>query len=151
MFVVDIVSWLSGSCKRRGCLVFKSVVGGGAACFVGRAQLAKLKVQALRRGVWFKALRRIDRVLLDLTIKVADVVRSSLLASSIAELVRRLECAMESRVCRAVREVGFALARSLSLVAVKLGYAAAGRWAFDRAFAVYLAVMHLNSGRASSA
>lgn len=148
MFEVDNSGWLSVCAKGEACLMFKAV-GSGAVCFIGRAQLVKLKAQALRRGVWFRALRRIDRVLLDLTIKVADVVRSSRLASSIAELVRRLEGAMESRVCRAVREVGFAVARNLSLVAVKLGYAAAKSWAFDRAFAVYWAVMHLNGARAS--
>ena len=137
--------------RRKGeCLMFnRNLVGGRTFCFIGRAQLAKLKAQALRRGVWFKTLRRIDRVLLDLTIKVADAVRSAKLASSMVELVRKLESAMESRVCRAVREVGFGLARSLSLVAVRLGYAAAAWWVFDRGFAVYLAVMHLNSSRSS--
>jgi hypothetical protein len=36
--------------------------------FLEKAQLLKLKLKAMRSGVWFRALSRIDRVLVDLTI-----------------------------------------------------------------------------------
>ena len=87
--------------------------------FIDRTQLIKLKMKAMRSGVWFRALRRIDRVLVDLTIKVARCVRSSVLANSILSITRKLEGLLESRFVRAMREIGFSLAHKLSLFAQK--------------------------------
>ena len=53
--------------------------------FLSRKQLVQMKIKAIRAGVWFKALPRIDRVLIDLTIKVADNIRSISLAKSILQ------------------------------------------------------------------
>jgi hypothetical protein len=112
--------------------------------FLQKAQLMKLKLKAMRAGVWFKALPRIDRVLVDLTIKVAGAVRSYTLAKSILAVVRKLESVMESKFVRAIREAGVPLARKLSLFAQKWGNAAAECWESDRGFARYLAAMSLN-------
>ena len=98
----------------------------------------------MRYGVWFRALRRIDRVLIDLTIKVACNVRSVILAKSILALARKLEGIMESSFSRALREVGFQLAQKLSLLAQKWGSTSAKSWASDSSFAHFLAVMHIN-------
>jgi hypothetical protein len=112
--------------------------------FLTKAQLLKLKLKAMRSGVWFRALPRIDRVLFDLTLKVAGTVRSFILAKSILAVVRKLESVMESRFLRAVREVGFSIARRLGLIAQGWGNAAAKDWGSDRGFAKYLAAMSLN-------
>ena len=112
--------------------------------FIDKTQLIKLKMKAMRAGVWFRALRRIDRVLIDLTIKVASCVRSSILANSILSITRKLEGLLESRFVRAMREIGFSLARKLSLFAQKWGNNAAKEWANDFGFVRYLAVMKLN-------
>jgi hypothetical protein len=112
--------------------------------FIDRTQLIKLKMKAMRAGVWFRALRRIDRVLIDLTIKVARCVRSSILANSILSITRKLEGLLESRFVRAIREIGFSLARKLSLFAQKWGNKVAKEWENDFGFARYLAVMKLN-------
>jgi hypothetical protein len=101
----------------------------------------------MRSGVWFKALRRIDRVLIDLTIKVVGNVRSVTLAKSILALTRKLEGIMESRLSRALREVGFPLAQKLSLPAQKWGNRSASQWAEDPGFARYLAITQMNTPR----
>jgi len=116
----------------------------GAANFLEKAQLLKIKRKALRAGVWFKALHRIDRVLVDLTISVTQGVRSVSLAKSLLSIVRKLEDVLEGKVVRAVREVGFPLARSLSAVAQAWGNADARAWALDGNFARYLALVRLN-------
>jgi hypothetical protein len=116
----------------------------GASEFMGKEQLLKLKLRAMRAGVWFRALPRIDRVLVDLTIKVAQYIRSPLLASSILSVARKVEGLLESRFARAVREIGFSLTCKVSLLAQKWGYKAARSWAGDVDFARYLAVMRLN-------
>jgi hypothetical protein len=116
----------------------------GSFSFFDRSQLVKLKLRAMRAGVWYRALRRIDRVLVDLTISVAQGVRSCSLANCLLSVTRKLEGLLESRVSRAVREVGFPLARKLSAVAQAMGNFGALAWASDESFARYLAVMRLN-------
>jgi len=51
--------------------------------FISKAHLITLKLRALRAGVWSKALSKIDRVLVDLTIRVVGSVRSSTLAKNL--------------------------------------------------------------------
>jgi hypothetical protein len=106
--------------------------------------LTKLKTKAIRAGVWFKALPRIDRVLVDLTIKVAESIRSAYLAKSIIAVVGKLEGLLESRFVRLARTIGCSLAKQISAIAQKLGNASAKGWATDRSFALYLVVMHAN-------
>jgi hypothetical protein len=117
---------------------------GGASKFIGKELLQKLRLRAMRAGVWFRALPRIDRVLVDLTIKVAQTIRSPFLASSILSVARKLEGLLESKFARAIREVGFPLASRLGMLARKWGNMGAWAWAGDEAFARYLAVMKLN-------
>jgi hypothetical protein len=116
----------------------------GSSKLIGKEQLLKLKRKAVRAGVWFRALPRIDRVLVDLTIKVTQSIRSPLLASSVLSVARKLEGLLESRFARAVREIGFSLTCSLSLLAQNWGNKAASMWVGDEDFARYLTVMKLN-------
>jgi hypothetical protein len=112
--------------------------------FLEKAQLIKLKLKAMRSGVWFKALPRIDRVLVDLTIKVAGTVRSFTLAKNILTVIRKLESVMESRFLRAVKEIGFPIAQRFGLIAQKWGNDTAKDWGSNLSFARYLAAMSLN-------
>jgi hypothetical protein len=109
-----------------------------------RTQLVKLRLKAKRAGVWFRALPRIDRVLVDLTIRVADSVRSVTLAKNILAVTKKLEGLLESSLLRAFREVGIRLAQKLSLVAQKWGNTSAKNWISDASFIKFLAVMHIN-------
>jgi len=131
---------------KLGCLqiVFETVPFGNAFSFLCKKQLVKLRLKATRAGVWFRALRRIDRALIDLTIKVASTVRSATLAKSILALVRKLEEIMESGFSRALRGVGVQRAQKLSLVAQRWGNLSANEWSSDQSFAIFLAVMHIN-------
>jgi hypothetical protein len=129
--------------------VFETLPQDNAFRFLDRAQLLKLKLKAMRSGAWFRALRRIDRVLIDLTIKVACNVRSVILAKSILAVARKLEGIMESGFSRALREVGFQRAQKLSLLAQKWGNTSAKSWASNLSFVHFLAVMHINEPKAS--
>jgi len=104
----------------------------------------KLKQRAMRAGVWFRGLHKIDRVLVDLTIQVTDCVRSVHLARSLLAVAGKLEGLLESRLRRAVREFGLAIACKLSALALGWGYGAARSWAVDVGFARFWAVMKLN-------
>jgi hypothetical protein len=114
-----------------------------------KEKLIRLKLKAMRGGVWFRALSRIDRVLVDLTIKIVHGVRSLTLAKIVASIAERLENALENRFSNAIRGVGFSLARKLSLLAQKWGNVSARSWVSDLSFARFLAIMHLNGSGVS--
>ena len=134
LFMGELVARQKEACVRRVC-----------GFVLEKDQLLKLKLKAIRSGAWFRALRRIDRVLVDLTLKVSNDVRSPLLVRTLLVVVERLENALGNQVSRLVEDVGFRLARRLSLIGEKLGNVSAGAWAFDSGFARFLAVMHLNN------
>jgi hypothetical protein len=128
--------------------LFKIASRGHSFVFFDRARLVRLRLRAMRAGVWFRALRRIDRALIDLTIRVARNIRSVILARSILALAEKMEGLMESKVSRAVRGIGFPLAQKLSLTAQIWGNASAESWASAPSFARFLAVMHINDPKA---
>jgi hypothetical protein len=111
---------------------------------LNRTDLIKLKIKAMRAGVWFRALPRIDRVLVDLTIKVAENIRSAYLAKSIFAVVGKLEGLLESSFLKSLRLIGRPLAEKISSIAQKLGNTSAKSWVADSSFAFFLAVMHTN-------
>jgi hypothetical protein len=111
---------------------------------LNRTQLIKLRIKAIRAGVWFKALPRIDRVLVDLTIKVADTISSAFLAKNIFEVVVKLGELLECGVLKSLRLIGRPLAEKISLTAQKLGNSSANSWANDSSFAFFLAILFTN-------
>ena len=83
-------------------------------------------------------------MIIDLTIKVAENIRSARLAKSIFAVMGKLEGLLESSVLKSLRLVGRSLAEKISLIAQKWGNIAAKGWATDSSFAFFLAVMHTN-------
>jgi hypothetical protein len=83
--------------------------------FLEKTQLMKPEKRALRAHLRFRALPRIDRVLIDLTVKVADSIRSTHLANCILAIAEKLENSMENKLSRAIREIGLAIAHKLSI------------------------------------
>ena len=108
--------------------------------------LVEVKRLALRRGVWFKSLSRVERGVIDLTVKCVDVIKSCKLAKVVTAIVDKLRSAMESTVERTVRAVGLPLARKISGLAVSWGNRLAVVWADDLRFARFLA-LNLGVGR----
>ena len=125
-------------CRERG----KQNCSSG---FLDKTELLKLKLRAMRAGLWFKALPQIDRALLEVATKVNVDIRSLTLVRSISIISRKLEILLEGKLLRAVRESGFPLAHKFSALAQKWGNVAAGSWNCDELFARFLAVMNLNA------
>ena len=112
---------------------------------IGRAQLIKLKLKAMRTGAWFRNLRKIDRALIDLTIMVThDNIRSVALANNIISVMKKLETLSESSLRRIVDEVGYPLAQKASSLAQKWGNQSANKWRSDSSFASFLAILSIN-------
>jgi hypothetical protein len=110
-----------------------------------REALARLRLKALRRGVWFRDLKREERKLLELTIRVVEKVRSFLLAKIVSRLVGKLCEAMESSIFRFMRTEGRSLAEKISKIGQAWGNRAAKSWAGDRGFIQFLTVSNLVS------
>ncbi len=100
--------------------------------------LLQTKRLALRRGIWFKILNRVERGIIDLTVKCVDDIRSVKLAKVVTAIIDKLHFAVESTVDRLVRTIGLSLARKISNIAVNWGNRLASIWADDRAFARFL-------------
>jgi len=109
-----------------------------------REALVKVRLRALRRGVWFRFLRSVERGLMDLAIKLVDKVRSLVLAKSLNKVVEKLLSAMEGEVALLMRTVGRPLAQKLSAIAQGWGNKTARLWAADSRFIRYLAVVQKN-------
>jgi hypothetical protein len=124
--------------------MLKTALQKSVSSFFNKQQLLKLKLKAMRAGVWFKNLPRIDRVLFDLTIMVADSIRSVTLANNIRAIVEKLETFLESNLLRVMRGIGLQLAQKISLIAQKWGNVSAKNWSSDPAFVKFLSVMHIN-------
>jgi hypothetical protein len=124
--------------------MLKTALRESASGFLSRAQLLKLKLKAIRAGVWFRTLPRIDRVLFDLTIKVANKIRSITLARNILTIITKLESLLESSPMRALKGRGLRLAQKISLIAQKWGNISAKNWPSDPSFVYFLGVLHMN-------
>ncbi len=112
--------------------------------FLEKAELLKLRTKAMRSGIWFKALQRIDRVLVNLTITVASNIRSQTLAKSILIITRKLHELLENKLSNTMKSIGFPMAKKLSMFAQKWGNRKAQEWQRDLSFVRYLSIMKLN-------
>lgn len=109
-----------------------------------REALARLRLRALRRGIWFKELSRDERVLMKLVIRVTHRIRSFFLARLISAIVKKLLEALESEVAQLMRTFGTGLAHKLSGIAQRWGNRSAEKWPQDSGFIQYLTIMNLN-------
>ncbi len=112
-----------------------------------RSELVRIKIRAIRSGVWFKVLSQIERAQLDLTIRVVDRVRSCLLRRLLASIVRKIHEALESPIRRLIREIGVALARRVCAAAERIGCKKAWKWAEDKGFVQFLTITYMNTHR----
>jgi CHASE3 domain sensor protein len=99
----------------------------------------------MRRRIWHRVLNALERAQVDLTIRVVKQVRSPLLAKVLDSIIKKLSAALQSKVAVMVKTVGFRQARRLSEIAQSWGNNAAKMWIYDRKFAKFLAIMHLNA------
>jgi len=106
--------------------------------------LAQTKKLALRRGIWFRVLNRVERGITDLTLQCVDIIKSGKLAKLLTAIMDKLQSAMESIFYRLVKTIGVSCAQKISCTAVSWGNISAKSWASDLSFAVFLAVIQTN-------
>jgi hypothetical protein len=112
---------------------------------LSRSDIIKVKTRALRKGVWYRVLTKVERACIDLVIEVVDRVRSRLLIGVLSSVLRKLDAAMESQVWRLMREIGGKLASKMSQIAQDWGNKSAVHWVKDSGFVQYLIITQMNA------
>ena len=107
--------------------------------------LRHLKERALRKGVWFKVLDRVDRGIFNLTIEIVERVQSLSLARQIMNILVTLRDALKSKFERFVNTFGVFRLVEIVEQAVNMGYIEALKWRDDVAFSRYLAMNKLHN------
>src|SRR6266571_3501050 len=100
---------------------------------ITREVLIGIKTRGLRRRVWYWALDRMERGLVDLTIRWVDKVRSGRMTETLMRILLKLAQALETGVGRVLGR-GRMLAAKASEFAVGWGNESAYHWRFEPAF-----------------
>jgi len=103
-----------------------------------KQDLVRIKSRALRTRVWFRTLSKIERAIIDLTIKCVEKIRSQTLESALSGIVSKILDALENCFLSKIEKVGRQLAENLSNIAQKWGNQNASNWKRDRDFIIYL-------------
>lgn len=106
--------------------------------------LRQLKERALRKGVWFKVLDRVDRGIFNLTIEIVERVQSLSLARQIMNIMVTLRDALESEFEQFVNTFGALRLIEIVEQAVNMGHLEALKWRDDESFSRYLAMNKIN-------
>src|SRR3989441_12484412 len=100
---------------------------------ITREILVGLKIRGLRMRVWFWALDRMERGLVDLTIRWVDKVRSGRMTETLMRILEKLRQALQTGMGRILGR-GRILATRASSLAVGWGNGSAFYWRFEQAF-----------------
>ena len=106
--------------------------------------LLGIRLRAIRRGVWYKALDRVERGIIDLTTRVVEKVESSVLGVELVKILSKLMNAMKSEFVKHLEEFGFNRAKEIAHQARVWG-SVKMNWASDIGFAKYLTAMDMNN------
>src|SRR5205809_310218 len=96
-----------------------------------RRCLLDIKTRAMRRHAWYPILDRLERGLVDLTIRWVDKVRNRTMARVLLRILEKLAHALERDMAQ-VLVVGRELAWKASESAVVWGNSQAYAWRFDK-------------------
>jgi hypothetical protein len=100
--------------------------------------------RALRRGVWYSALDRVERGIVSLTARVVDRVDSEVLGVELVKILAKLVRACKSGFVRHMEMFGLGRVCVLSRLAVEWGNSVAKGWAYEMGFVGYVSMMDLN-------
>ena len=100
---------------------------------ITREALIGIKTRGLRRGVWYGALDRMERGLVDLTIRWVNKVRSGRMTETLMQILAKLAQALETGMGKVLGKGGI-LATRASELAVKWGNVSACSWRYEQGF-----------------
>jgi len=110
-----------------------------------RQDLTKIKSRALRTRVWFRALSKVERAILDLTIKCVENVRSRVLEGTISTITNKIMRSLEDVFLEKAERIGQDIAEALCAIGERWGNKTSSAWKCDRCFIRFLGVNALNT------
>jgi hypothetical protein len=110
-----------------------------------RQDLAKIKSRAIRTRIWYKALSRIERGILDLTIRCVDEVRSNTLSRTITTIIGKILQCYEERFLAKAETAGRKIAQTICDTAARWGNPSCSSWKRDKHFLIFLGINALNT------
>jgi len=111
--------------------------------FTGK-YLTSVKRKALRKGVWYSTLDRVERGIVSLTADIVDRVDSEILGVELVKILVKLVKALKSGFVRHMEMFGLGRVFELSRLAVEWGNSVAKGWAHDTGFVGYVSMMDMN-------
>lgn len=109
-----------------------------------RQHLASIRNKALRKGVWYSTLDRVERGIVSLTARLIDRVESEILGVELVKILAKLVKALKSGFVRHMEMFGLGRVFELSYLAVEWGSLVAKVWSLDMGFVGYVSMMDLN-------
>jgi len=104
----------------------------------------KVRTRALRKGVWFKALSRVERSIVDLTIRCVERIRSDALMKAVVGILDKLLETLEEEYLKRVERIGREIAEKICEIAWGWGNPHAWTWKYDLRFVKFLGVNATN-------
>jgi hypothetical protein len=104
----------------------------------------KVRARAVRQGIWFRALSRMERGVFDLTVRCVERIRSCVLAGMVSNIVDKLLRTLKPSFLETAMRVGGEIADEVSEIALGWGNAGAYSWRRDLGFARFLGVTAVN-------
>lgn len=105
----------------------------------------RVKTRALRRRVWFKATSRLERGIVDLTIRCVERIQSAVLAGIVSKIIKKIVKTLENVFLKRAEKIGAEIADRLSGFALAWGNKAASRWKHNPGFVRFLGVNAINA------
>ena len=106
--------------------------------------LTSVKRKALRKGVWYSTLDRVERGIMNLTARIVDRVDSEILGVELVKILAKLVKTLKSGFVRHMEKFGFGRVFELSRMAVEWGNSVAKVWVNDMGFVGYVSMMDVN-------
>jgi 5-carboxymethyl-2-hydroxymuconate isomerase len=107
--------------------------------------LKKVKSRALRNRTWYKTLTRVERAIIDLTIKCVEKVRSHVLAQTVSMIISKILRTLKEDFIVEAEKVGREIAERLCRIAERWGSKTASGWKHDFSFVRFLGVNAVNT------
>lgn len=120
-------------------------VRGEAASLLTRQGLMKTRTKAVRQRIWFKALSRVERGIVDLTIRCVETIRSRILDRVVSNIVAKILKNLKPSFLETVTKVGRKIAHEICEFALKWGNLRASSWRHDLSFIRFLGVNVINT------
>jgi len=105
----------------------------------------RIKTKALRQRIWYRAISRVERGIVDLTIRCVERIQSPVLARFLSEIIGKISQRTKRSFLERVNTVGKAIAQEISAIAERWGNEHASTWKHDSSFIRFLGVSSVNN------